>query len=204
MTQAEFNAAMAAWLAENGGVYNSAHTGLTIDGAVSAVGTVQTDLAAHKSDGNIHTTTQEKAGWSGKAGAIHATRHAANGADPITPAAIGAARIETISYAGTGLYGSSSPTTITANFEPKLLTIAAVGSNGTVMHQAEYSLVSFPIEAVPKTNSFIQVNVPASGTGFRTIYFRRSVDGKTISWYSTTAIYQLNASTLTYHCTLIG
>ena len=37
MTQAEFNDFMATWLTENGGTYNSAHTGQEIDSAIAAV-----------------------------------------------------------------------------------------------------------------------------------------------------------------------
>jgi len=37
ITQEEFNTLMAQWLADNGGLYNSAHTGADIDAAISAV-----------------------------------------------------------------------------------------------------------------------------------------------------------------------
>ena len=45
----------------------------------------------HGSDSSIHTTAEEKAAWDGKADGTHASQHAANGSDPITPSAIGAA-----------------------------------------------------------------------------------------------------------------
>ena len=45
----------------------------------------------HETDSSIHTTEEEKATWDGKAAGTHASQHAANGSDPITPSAIGAA-----------------------------------------------------------------------------------------------------------------
>lgn len=46
MTKDEFAAAMAAWLADNGGAYNMAHTGAQIDEAVGAVAGKTTVLVA--------------------------------------------------------------------------------------------------------------------------------------------------------------
>lgn len=45
----------------------------------------------HATDSSIHTTAEEKDVWNGKAAGTHASQHAANGSDPITPSAIGAA-----------------------------------------------------------------------------------------------------------------
>lgn len=51
--------------------YNSAYTGAQIDAAIGAV-------------------REKEATWDGKAAGSHASQHASTGADPITPAAIGA------------------------------------------------------------------------------------------------------------------
>ncbi|WP_295865136.1 hypothetical protein [uncultured Oscillibacter sp.] len=48
-------------------------------------------LTAHVADTVSHVTAAERTAWNAKANAVHAARHAAGGADPITPAAIGAA-----------------------------------------------------------------------------------------------------------------
>ena len=48
-------------------------------------------LTAHAQDTVSHVTAAERDAWNAKANAVHAARHAAGGADPITPDAIGAA-----------------------------------------------------------------------------------------------------------------
>lgn len=45
---------------------------------------------SHVSDGAVHITAEERAAWNGKAAGTHASQHASNGGDPITPASIGA------------------------------------------------------------------------------------------------------------------
>ena len=233
----------------------------TTPGAVGAdpagsAGAVQSNLTQHTSNGNIHTTAQEKAAWNakqpaltfdtaptsgstnpvtsggiktaldGKAGITHASRHSEGGADPITPSAIGAAKndltnvsdadfaakvesvgvgmqIETISYTGTHLYGVSRPTTITASFEPKLLIITSKSSSA-VTHYEPHMLPPLSLETIPNTDSFYQVITSWADGSTRAIYFCRSVDGKTISWYSDTATSQMNVRNSTYYCTLMG
>ena len=233
----------------------------TTPGAVGAdpagsAGAVQSNLTQHTSNGNIHTTAQEKSAWNakqpaltfdttptsgstnpvtsggiktaldGKAGITHASRHSEGGADPITPVAIGAAKndlsnvsdadfaakvesvgvgmqIETISYAGNNRVGVSYPTSITASFEPKLLVITAVQSS-SVRHFEPYIFLPFPLEAIPKNDSFHQIVTMLPDGSSREIYFRRSLDGKTISWYSNNAVNQMDYRGTTYHCILIG
>ena len=48
-------------------------------------------VSAHAQDTVSHVTAAERDAWNAKANAVHAARHAAGGADPITPASIGAA-----------------------------------------------------------------------------------------------------------------
>lgn len=58
--------------------------------AFGSAASVQDELGAHTSNGDIHVTAEEKAEWSGKAAGTHASQHASTGADPIKPADIGA------------------------------------------------------------------------------------------------------------------
>ena len=168
---------MIEWLADNGGVYNSAHTGQQIDDAVSAAaGAASADLT------NVLDTDF-----------INKAESAGVGT-----------RIETVSYVGTGLYGASNPTIITASFEPKLIVITATGVAGLVMHFEPNGLSLLPLEAIPRDDSFYVVFTAPQSISARMLYFRRSLDGKTISWYSGSDIEQMNASGITYYCTLIG
>lgn len=48
------------------------------------------NVPAHIADSEVHVTVTQKSEWDNKAESIHAARHAADGADPITPASIGA------------------------------------------------------------------------------------------------------------------
>ena len=58
-----------------------------------AAATVQSNLTAHAGNTTVHVTSEEKTTWNGKAAGKHASQHGKNGADPITPAAIGAASL---------------------------------------------------------------------------------------------------------------
>lgn len=65
-----------------GEAWNAAHWAAT---------TLAAELTRHVADTVSHVTKAERDAWNAKANAVHAARHAAGGADPITPAAIGAA-----------------------------------------------------------------------------------------------------------------
>lgn len=52
---------------------------------------VQDNLNTHTQDTTAHVTADERRAWNGKADGTHASQHAADGSDPVTPAAIGAA-----------------------------------------------------------------------------------------------------------------
>lgn len=58
-----------------------------------AAATVQSNLTAHAGNTTVHVTSEEKTTWNGKAAGKHASQHGKDGADPITPAAIGAASL---------------------------------------------------------------------------------------------------------------
>lgn len=58
-----------------------------------AAAAVQSNLTAHAGNTTVHVTAEQKTTWDGKAAGKHASQHGKNGADPITPAAIGAASL---------------------------------------------------------------------------------------------------------------
>lgn len=53
--------------------------------------TLAAELTCHIADTVSHVTAAERDAWNAKPDAVHAARHASSGADPITPASIGAA-----------------------------------------------------------------------------------------------------------------
>ena len=61
--------------------------------AAGAAATVQSNLTAHAGNTTVHVTAEQKTAWNGKAEGKHASQHGKDGADPITPAAIGAASL---------------------------------------------------------------------------------------------------------------
>lgn len=63
--------------------------------AAGAAETVQSNLTAHAGNTTVHVTSAERTAWNGKAAGKHASQHGKDGADPITPAAIGAAALDT-------------------------------------------------------------------------------------------------------------
>lgn len=55
-----------------------------------AAAAVQSNLTAHAGNTTVHITSAERTTWDGKAAGKHASQHGEDGADPITPDAIGA------------------------------------------------------------------------------------------------------------------
>lgn len=62
-------------------------------GTETAFNTALKDVPGHIANGDIHVTEEQKTAWNGKAEGKHASQHGKDGADPITPAAIGAASL---------------------------------------------------------------------------------------------------------------
>ena len=60
-----------------------------------AAAAVQRNLTAHAGNTTVHVTSAERTAWNGKAAGKHASQHGKDGVDPITPAAIGAASLDT-------------------------------------------------------------------------------------------------------------
>ena len=64
-------------------------------GTETAFNTALKDVPGHIGNSDIHVTAEQKATWDGKAAGKHASQHGKNGADPLTPADIGAASLGT-------------------------------------------------------------------------------------------------------------
>lgn len=62
-------------------------------GTETAFNTALKEVPGHIANDDIHVTATQKETWDGKAAGKHASQHGKDGADPITPAAIGAASL---------------------------------------------------------------------------------------------------------------
>ena len=115
-----------------------------------------------------------------------------------------------VSYAGTGTYGANSPCAITADFPIKHFWCVGRGSaKALVVNPDVYR------EQIKSGSYYMWFNVDEKLTetyqkayGFEgrytTDYMKRSADGKTISWYSESAAYQLNESNKNYYFLVLG
>lgn len=110
----------------------------------------------------------------------------------------GHCKTQTISYIGTGTYGSSSKVRVTFDFEPKLIFICGSLGTGT---GGGYHIKNgvFPI---PNGITTVSYHVGSSSTPSLIV----SWSGKTVSWYGTgsSGIYQANNAGETYYVIGIG
>lgn len=100
------------------------------------------------------------------------------------------AKIAFGTYNGTGTHGSTNPTSLTFDFEPKLLWVTKNGfiesTHKTSSTTADYlNLQMFLINGVTSAS----LNNGTTATGTVTITW----SGNTVSWYSSSAILQLNS-----------
>lgn len=100
--------------------------------------------------------------------------------------ALGCSQIQTGSYTGTGAYGSSSPSSLTFNFEPKMVVIQAVG--------ASFRLMWFYGASVMQHRG-------GSGSGWNGTV---TANTKTFKWYDSSADMQANTSGQKYNWIAIG
>lgn len=100
--------------------------------------------------------------------------------------AVTAPKIATGSYTGTGTYGSTNPNTLMADFEIKLAIVTSK-SDGTY-------LAIFVKNTTGNIRAVGNSNVAITPTW----------NGKTLSWYSSTAQYQINSNNVEYAYILIG
>lgn len=104
------------------------------------------------------------------------------------------ARVQVVSYVGTGTYGADNPNSLTFYFVPKI--IFWVGG-----FSAGFRTYAFPAKL---STDYSQKDAIGSGAnGYR--YTKVSNDKKTIMWYHTTSsVYQLNSSESLYAVIAIG
>lgn len=132
------------------------------------------------------------------------------------------AKIELVTYMGTGTYGSSNPNTVTFSFAPKIVLmlgkINIVSSTGELRYPEEY------LGFLPATPYGLRLTAMApsamltsyyQGTGFEwhtagsktvnTVYGKKSANEKSFTWYSTeSALAQCNDSAWRYSVLAIG
>ena len=104
------------------------------------------------------------------------------------------ARVQVVSYVGTGTYGESNPNSLTFDFVPKLISVSGYYKSNSLL----YGMFLYP-----QTGYGITLQPSYSGGGF----FGRitcKTSGKTVSWYADEAGYQLNLAGVTYTAVAIG
>lgn len=110
------------------------------------------------------------------------------------------ARVQVVSYVGTGTYGSSNPNSLTFDFVAKF--IMELGSS------SGKEGIYFPGEGGVATIPNFLDNDYRSRCGFGDLTYswcKKSTDGKTITWYSTRDQYkQENSAGVTYYYVAIG
>lgn len=122
------------------------------------------------------------------------------------------ARIEVISYTGTGTYGSSNPTELTFSFAPKLIffdsyyfdayeTYVYVGNSPTLYVSTDY--LDFTGSLDPTGYTVVTLYIPTMSSQPISVYFK--LTGTTLSFYSTSsATHQLNYSGTHFNVYAIG
>ena len=110
------------------------------------------------------------------------------------------ARVQVLSYVGTGTYGSSNPNSLTFDFVAKfIMELGSSSGKEGIYFSSEGGVATIP--------NFLD-NDYRSRCGFGDLAYswcKKSVDGKTITWYSTRDQYkQNNSSGVTYYYVAIG
>ena len=103
--------------------------------------------------------------------------------------ALGAARIQTGSYTGTGTYGESNPCSLTFDIAPRFVIVfAVVGSTFPILLVNEYGSATF--QGTNNTQTYIKDTA--------------TISGNTVSWYGGKADNQLNNSGSKYMYVAFG
>lgn len=108
------------------------------------------------------------------------------------------ARVQVVSYVGTGTYGESNPVNITANFKMKFLAIYNMNQNANPPGTTN-APHAFIVEKMETTYRNYWGYELVGGS-----YGKRSVDGKTVSFYGTSSGAQANVSGYWYLAIAIG
>lgn len=114
------------------------------------------------------------------------------------------ARVQVVSYVGTGTYGSSNPNSLTFDFVPKVVMFLRGYKKGstqfghlTASHSDDNKVVT------PESLATTYTRFNGFGDSFGS-YAKKSEDGKTIFWYNEQASTQGNNTGYTYYFLAIG
>ena len=113
----------------------------------------------------------------------------------------GMTKIETGSYVGTGTYGSSNPNSLTFGFAPKLVALVIIG-DGEERYPGPKATDIIPVMSFKNDDVYRYggLDDPNQSRGKTKL----SIDGKTITWYSTSDNYQCNGKDYVYYYLAIG
>ena len=117
--------------------------------------------------------------------------------DTLLPASV---QIEKVTYTGNGLYGESSPTSVTFSSAPQLVLLpnSDQPNKDGILWQRRTNQSFTPTELF--STNYVQIASFASA-GAGVLYAKKSGDGKTFSWYSDKyADAQSNMASKTYYC----
>lgn len=113
------------------------------------------------------------------------------------------ARVQVVSYVGTGTYGESNPCSLMFDFVPKVVMFLRYYKSGITQSGAlgSYGSDSRVITPESLTTTYAQYN----GFGDKSYsYAKKSKDGKTIFWYNDSSYHQGNDSGYIYYFLVIG
>lgn len=113
------------------------------------------------------------------------------------------ARVQVVSYVGTGTYGESNPNSLTFDFVPKMVMFLRYYKSGITQSGAlgSYGSDSRVITPESLTTTYARYN----GFGDKSYsYAKKSKDGKTIFWYNDSSYHQGNDSGYIYYFLVIG
>ena len=120
-----------------------------------------------------------------------------------TPSAIsqlnaaGLARMQLVSYVGTGTYGASNPTSVTFDFAPKVVLYLGASPDNFSTLDRYTKRAMFSDELTTNNTSYLGFSKDTSNYSG---YGGKSADGKTFHWYAGgSAENQLNKSGTTYY-----
>lgn len=178
---------------------SAAQTAQATANGKEASGTAASLISSHNSNTSAHGDIRT------------AVNNAASVAAEALAASGSGAKIEMVSYVGTGTYGVNNPCSLTFSYAPKLLIWVGrkYNDNGSIKPPAAGSenakYTSFMHSTQQLTTSYV------SGAGFadnidsEQCYGKISEDGKTYFWYTTKgASQQLNNTAYTYYFVAIG
>lgn len=114
------------------------------------------------------------------------------------------ARVQVLSYVGTGTYGSSNPCSLTFDFPPKVVMFLRgykKGSNQFGFLTASHNTDNKVVTPESLTTTYTRYN--GFGGNFGS-YAKKSKDGKTIFWYNEDTSTQANNTGYTYYYMALG